>query len=57
MSNEKQNNIIINFLKKVLIIEVAKEIPRHAASDHGTRDTCPRWSAGANAPRHQYVKE
>jgi hypothetical protein len=45
------------FFKKDLIIEVAKDVPRHAAPDHGTRDTCPIWSAGADAPRHQYVKE
>jgi hypothetical protein len=57
MSNGKQSNIVIYFLKKDLIIEVAKDVPRHAAPDHGTRDTCPRWSAGADAPRHQYVKE
>jgi hypothetical protein len=57
MSNGKQSNIVIDFLKKDLVIEVAKDVPHHAAPDHGTRDTCPRWSAGADAPRHQYVKE
>jgi hypothetical protein len=45
------------FYKKDLIIQVAKDVPRHAAPDHGMRDTCSRWSAGAEAPRHQYVKE
>jgi hypothetical protein len=57
MSNGKQSNIVIDFLKKDLIIKVAKDVSRHAAPDHGTRDTCPRWLAGADAPRHQYVKE
>jgi hypothetical protein len=57
MSNGKQSNIIIDFFKKDLIIEVAKDIPRHAAPDHNTRDTCLKWSAGADASHHQYVKE
>jgi hypothetical protein len=45
------------FLKKDLIIKVVKDVPRHTAPDHGIRDMCPRWSAGADTPRHQYVKE
>jgi hypothetical protein len=58
MSNGKQSNIVIDFfIKKDLIIEVAKDVPRHAAPDHGTRDTCPSWPVGADAPRHEYVKE
>jgi hypothetical protein len=45
------------FYKKDLIIEVAKDVPRHAVPDHGTSDMCSRWSAGADAPRHQYMKD